>query len=154
VIRPAAIATPRLALVPAPSEIVRAVLAGDLSTLAHADGWPHADTLDAMRVAPAIWLVALDSVVIGECGTVGQIDDAGDVEIGYGLAAEHRGLGYGTELVHALSQWLLRQQRVARVLAAAEAGNAPSRRALERAGFVLERSEGDRVWYALAGDSA
>ena len=150
-IRPEAIATPRLALVPASIEIARAVLAGDLSAVAHAAGWPHADTLDAMRIAPAIWFVALGGVVIGECGTVGQIDNAGGVEIGYGLAAEHRGAGYGTELVQALSRWLLRQQGIARVLAAAEAGNMPSRRALERAGFVRERSEGGRVWYALAG---
>jgi RimJ/RimL family protein N-acetyltransferase len=147
VIEPEAIAAPRLALVPAP----RAVVEGDISAVAHAEGWPHADSLDALRLSPAIWLVALNGVVIGECGTAGPLDREGTVEIGYGLAAEYRGLGYGTELVRALSQWLLAHPDVRRVVAAVEPANTPSRRALERAGFALARTENGRVWYALPG---
>ncbi len=143
---PAAIETPRLELVPAP----HAVITGDLSALAHAEGWPHDDTFDALRLSPAVWLVSLDGLVIGECGTAGEIGETGDVEIGYGLAAEYRGLGYGAELVASLSQWLLRAEGVARVVAAVEVRNVPSRRCLERAGFVVERADGGRVWYALA----
>jgi RimJ/RimL family protein N-acetyltransferase len=156
VIRPESIATPRLTLVPLQLEIARAVLAGDLSAVVHAEGWPHDDTLDALAMVAGVdrwaaWLVVLDDVVIGECGTVGHIDEAADVEIGYGLAAEHRGRGYGTELVRALSQWLLRRPGVGRVVARGVlADNVPSRRALERAGFALERAEGGLVWYALA----
>jgi RimJ/RimL family protein N-acetyltransferase len=145
VIEPQPIATPRLELVPAP----RAVIDGDLSTISHVDGWPHADTRDALRLSPAVWLVELAGVVIGECGTAGALDDAGEVEIGYGLAAEKRGLGYGTELVQALSQWLLARPRVSRIVAVVEIGNVPSRRALERAGFALERTAGGRLRYAL-----
>jgi RimJ/RimL family protein N-acetyltransferase len=152
------IETRRLVLVPMPTEAARAVQSGDLSAFERADGWPHADTLDAVRMALKkdaawpVWLVTLDGRVIGDCGTVGQVDEAGDIDIGYGLAAEHRGAGYGTELVEALSQWLLRRPGVRRVVArGVAADNTPSRRALERAGFRLERSDGDLVWYALAG---
>jgi RimJ/RimL family protein N-acetyltransferase len=100
-----------------------------------------------------VWLVTLDGLVIGDCGTVEQVDQAGDIEIGFGWAAEHRGVGYGTELVQALSQWLLRQAGTRRVVAREVlADNTPSRRALERAGFSLERSDGGLVWYALARD--
>jgi RimJ/RimL family protein N-acetyltransferase len=150
------IETRRLELVPLSIETARAILAGDLCVVESAEGWPHADTLDALRMAVKadtswpVWLVTLGGLVIGDCGTVGPVDQAGDIEIGFGLAAEHRGVGYGTELVQALSQWLLRQAGIRRVVAREVlADNTPSRRALERAGFGLERSEGGLVWYAL-----
>jgi ribosomal-protein-alanine N-acetyltransferase len=156
VLQPATIATERLVLEPLAEEVARAVLGGDFSVVTKADGWPHDDTLDAMRIATApdggslVWLVMLGNVVIGDCGTLGGLDDRGAIEIGYGLAAEHRGRGYGNELVNALSGWLLAQPEVERVVARGVlAGNVASRRALENAGFVLEREEDGLTWYAL-----
>ena len=74
----------------------------------------------------------------------------GAIEIGYGLAAEHRGRGYGNELVAALSGWLLAQPEVEQVVAREVlADNVASRRALENAGFGLEREEGGLTWYVL-----
>jgi RimJ/RimL family protein N-acetyltransferase len=155
-LRPTRIATKRLVLAPLDEEVAEAVLAGDFSVVTRTDGWPHDDTLDAMRMATApgggslVWLVMLGDVVIGECGTVGGLDASGAIEIGYGLAAEHRGRGYGNELVGALSGWLLAQPEVEQVVARKVlADNVASRRALENAGFVLEREEDDLTWYAL-----
>ena len=147
--------TVRLQLVPLTVGTGRAVLAGDFSCLETAEGWPHEDTLDAIRMAVGpgprslVWLVTLEGVVIGDCGTVGPLRAGGEIEIGYGLAAEHRGCGYGTEAVVALSGWLGTRPDVSRIVAEVQARNTPSRRVLERAGFELERSEDDRVWYAL-----
>ncbi len=96
-----------------------------------------------------IWFVTLQEVVIGECGTLGLTDEAGDIELGYGLAAEHRGVGYGNEVARALSEWLISQPGVRRVVARGVlADNTPSRRALENAGFVLEKEESGLTWYA------
>lgn len=96
------------------------------------------------------WLVTLGGVVIGECGTVGGLDETGAIEIGYGLAEEHRGRGYGNELVAALSAWLLAHPHVDEVVAREVlADNVASRRALENAGFALERENGGLTWYAL-----
>ncbi|HEY3183634.1 MAG TPA: GNAT family N-acetyltransferase [Gaiellaceae bacterium] len=156
VLRPTTIATKRLVLAPLDETVARAVLVGDLSVVTRAEGWPHDDTLDAIRMATTpgsgslVWLVMLRDVVIGECGTVGGLDDAGRIEIGYGLAAEHRGRGYGNEVVGALSGWLLAQPRVEQVVAReVRADNVASRRALENAGFLLEREEHGLTWYAL-----
>jgi RimJ/RimL family protein N-acetyltransferase len=150
------ISTERLVLAPLDDTVARGILAGDLSSLETADGWPHDDTLDAIRMATAagtrtlVWLVRLGRLVIGECGTVGGVGDSGEVEIGYGLAAEHRGRGYGNEVVEAVSRWLMAQPGVERVVAREVlAGNVASRRALENAGFALEREAGGLTWYAL-----
>ena len=140
--------TPRLRLIPISDAEAEAILRGDLSAVNAGEGWPHEDTLDGLRLAPG-WFVSLDGVVIGDCGTHGPADEHGDVEIGYGLAEPYRGRGYGGELVLALSQWLLGRPDVRRVVTRVLVGNVPSRRVLERAGFVLEGDDGETVSYAL-----
>jgi len=153
----ARLATERLVLEPVAPEVAEAVVAGDLSGLRVGEGWPHADTVDGLGMAvrhghAAGWFVTLGGEIIGDCGTHGPPDEGGDVEIGYGLAAPYRGRGYGNELVVAASRWLLGRPGVRRVVAREVlAGNVPSRRALVRAGFALEREERGLVWYALEG---
>jgi RimJ/RimL family protein N-acetyltransferase len=89
-------------------------------------------------------------MVVGDAGTHGPPDENGDVEIGYGLAESARGRGLSSEFVPALAQHLLARPGVKRVVARGVlADNAPSRRALERAGFEVEREEDGLVWYAL-----
>jgi hypothetical protein len=93
-LQPTTIATRRLVLHPLDDGLARAVLAHDFSSIAKADGWPHEGTLGALRMATTpdagwlVWVVMLGDVVIGECGTVGGLDDEGEIELGYGLAAE------------------------------------------------------------------
>ena len=113
-----------------------------------ADGYPHADTFDALRMFvengttddDGGWFVTLaDGRVIGDCGTLGWTDQQGRVEIGYGLAAPYRGRGYGTEAVRVLADWVAAQPGVTAVTASVEVGNIASRRLLERLGFVPRR---------------
>jgi RimJ/RimL family protein N-acetyltransferase len=150
------IRTPRLVLEPLAPEVARAIVAGDLSGVRPAAGWPHDATLDGIRLGlehgvSTTWLVLRDGVVIGDCGLHGPPDEEGEVEIGYGLAEPFRGRGYGTELARALSDWVLAQPGVRRVVARnVLAGNAASRVVLERAGFVLESASGTTVSYVRA----
>jgi RimJ/RimL family protein N-acetyltransferase len=140
------LATERLVLLPQTLDSARALLAGDDAGLALADGYPHADTFDALRMfvehgtsdADGGWFVTLsDGRVIGDCGTLGWTDQDGRVEIGYGLAAPYRGKGYGTEAVRVLADWVAAQPGVTAVTAEVEVGNIASRRLLERLGFTL-----------------
>jgi RimJ/RimL family protein N-acetyltransferase len=86
-------------------------------------------------------------VVIGDLGTHGPVDEAGRVEIGYGLAAPSRGQGYGSEAVLAVTDWLLRQPEVRQVQAHTLTDNMPSRRVLEKAGFrYLGLDEGEALY--------
>jgi ribosomal-protein-alanine N-acetyltransferase len=150
------IVTSRLVLEPLPRETARAIVAGTPDGLRRGAGWPHADTLDGIGMAAEhgseAWLILEDGVVIGDAGTFGPPDAHGDVEIGYGLAEPSRGHGLASEFVPALAQHVLARDGVRRVVARGVlVDNTPSRRALERAGFQLEREEGGLVWYALSG---
>jgi RimJ/RimL family protein N-acetyltransferase len=156
-LRLAPLQTARLRLEPLTVETARAILAGDLSGLAAAglnaaDGWPHDDTADGLAMAVKAghspgWLITAGGAVIGDCGTHGPVDDAGRVEIGYGLAAPSRGRGYGSEAVLAVTEWLLSQPGVRQVRAHTLTSNAPSRRVLEKAGFrYLGLDEGEALY--------
>lgn len=143
-------------LVPLAPELARAVVAGDLSGVDAAPGWPHADTLDALRPLAesggyGTFLVVETRTgrVIGDCGWYGPPREDGEVEIGYGLAAPSRGRGSGTQAVGLLVRWVREQPGVRRVVAEVEATNVPSRRVLERSGFVPDTSDGAMVRYVL-----
>ena len=153
----------RVTLLPVPHEISVAVVTGRglgdaLATtgLTAAPGWPHADTVDALRPlaehggpgpAHGTFLVVVDGELIGECGWFGAPDDNGVVEIGYGLAGPARGRGLGTEAVGVLTTWVEQQPGVRRISADALVGNAPSRRVLERLGFRPEAEHPPYVTY-------
>jgi len=132
--------------------------AGDLTSVAAGDGWPHQDTADALRLAARgaglCWLVIMDGQVIGDCGTHGPVGRAESVEIGYGLAAPYRGRGYGHQVVSALVGWLVSQAEVAEVIAHTDLGNIPSRRVLERAGFRLTGEQDGEYRYLLRSRNA
>jgi len=144
-------------LEPLSQETARAILEGTPDGLRRGRGWPHADTLDALGLVAEhgseAWLILEDGVVVGDAGTHGPPDENREVEIGYGLAEQARGRGLASEFVPALAQALLARPEVGRVVARAVlAANLPSRRALERAGFRLEREQGGLTWYALGGE--
>ncbi len=144
------LAGPRVALLPVPFAVAVAVAAHEPVDVAltavglrAGDGWPHADTADALRPlaehgAPGdggTWLVVVDREVVGDCGWFGPPDDAGVVEVGYGLAPAARGLGLGTEAVAVLTAWVEQQPGVLLVTAEVLPGNEPSLRLLARLGF-------------------
>ena len=147
---------PRVALVPVPHSVAAAVVHGEavdealqVLGLRAGDGWPHADTADALRPLAEHgaegddggWLVAVDGEVVGDCGWRGGADVHGDVLLGYGLAAPARRQGIGTEAVAVLCAWADAQPGVRRLVAEVHADNEPSRRLLRRLGFTEEPDE-------------
>jgi RimJ/RimL family protein N-acetyltransferase len=153
--------TERLVVRPQSLHAVQALLDGADPGLPLAPGYPHADTLHALRMsvthtgcdADLGWFITLaaDGRVIGDCGTKGWVDADGRVEIGYGLSAAYRQRGYGTEAVTALVGWLRARPDVRVVTAEVEVGNVASRRLLARLGFVLESESGTSWWFTLSG---
>jgi RimJ/RimL family protein N-acetyltransferase len=79
---------------------------------------------------------AAEATVIGDIG-FHTAPLVGSVEIGYGIVPIHRGHGYVTEAVNALTAWALAQPGVSVVRAETEPDNVASQNVLVRAGFVL-----------------
>jgi RimJ/RimL family protein N-acetyltransferase len=69
------------------------------------------------------------------------------VEIGYGLAGPYQGLGFASEVVMAISDWLLTQPVVSTVRARTLPSYAASRRVLEEAGFTIVSTTEDESIY-------
>ncbi len=85
----------------------------------------------------------MDGIVVGELGTKAPPDEAGVVEIGYGLAAPSRGRGLGTRAVRLLVAMLLARPDVTAVAAEVAIDNLASKRLLERLGFrLIARGDG------------
>lgn len=93
---------------------------------------------------------AEDAAALGGIGFHG-LPEEGVVEIGYDLTASARGRGWATDAVRLLSAWALRQPEAERVAATTEAGNLPSRRVLERAGFCRVEDRGTLLAFELSG---
>lgn len=145
------ITTARLILRPIPLRAA-AALPADRATAAETIGaelspeWPLPDLLDllALHASAGSWqrrhgihaiVEQATNTVVGDIGFHGPPDATGTVEIGYSVVPGRRRRGYATEAATALTAWALRQPRIHHVVARCEAGNEPSIRTLERAGF-------------------
>lgn len=73
--------------------------------------------------------------VIGDIGFHGPPDEAGTVEIGYGIVEQYRGRGLAGESAVAICGLVWSRPEVARIIARTEQGNAASAGVLRHAGF-------------------
>jgi [ribosomal protein S5]-alanine N-acetyltransferase len=153
--------TPRLALIPATIETLRAELEGRVA-FARAvgatvtDEWPpelYDDSairwsLAALERDPefADWGLCYITIpaedgsgptVIGTGGSKGPPDVSGIVEIGYAILPSHRRRGYAREAVDGLLAWAFADPRVTSVIAHTLTDLAPSIAVLRSAGFVF-----------------
>jgi ribosomal-protein-alanine N-acetyltransferase len=100
-----------------------------------------------------LWTIILksDNRIIGDLCFVGDPDEFGRVEIGYGTYEDFRGQGYMTEAVGALVQWALVQPGVKSVVASTEKDNTPSFRVLEKNEFHRYEETDTLFYWSRAG---
>ncbi len=72
--------------------------------------------------------------------------DGRAAEVGYSLAKQHWGNGFGSEALHRLLEWLFEVQKVTRVHASLHPDNIRSAMLLERCGFVFEGHTKNSFW--------
>lgn len=99
------------------------------------------------------WLMVADGEVVGMCSYKWPPTEAGDVEIGYGVAPERRRSGYARQAAALLLEAARQDPRVRAVTAETALANLPSQRVLEANGFVqtgrgMDDEEGETiVWW-------
>ena len=77
-----------------------------------------------------------DQRMIGDLCFVGEPNDVGEVEIGYGTYPGFQGRGYMTEIVSGMLEWARTQPGVKAIIASTEKTNAASYKVLLKNGFV------------------
>jgi RimJ/RimL family protein N-acetyltransferase len=86
-------------------------------------------------MSPAGWLVVEAGEVVGLL-TITKVPAPGDIEIGYGFAAERWGRGLASRAVGELLAWARERADLRRVLAETSVENLASQRVLEVNGFA------------------
>lgn len=95
------------------------------------------------------WLcLMVRDVVSGQpLGVTGYVHREPDVaEVGFLFAPQAQGKGYGLESLRAVCEFAWQEGGIRRLTASVTAGNVPSRRVLEKCGFVLEGELRDSYW--------
>lgn len=89
------------------------------------------------------WQIILkeNNMSIGSACFMGEPDDSGAVEIGYGINEKHRGNGYMIEAVKIICKWALKEQGISRIIALTEKDNFASQRVLQKCGFVKYKED-------------
>ena len=88
---------------------------------------------------PRFFAIEVDKQLVGSIGIVTKTDIyRKNFEIGYFLAEEHWGKGIATRAIKAATSYAFKNFDIVRVYAEPFSDNTGSRKALEKAGFILE----------------
>ncbi len=88
--------------------------------------------------------------MVGDLCFVGEPNEAGEVEIGYGTYPEFQGQGYMTEMVNGMVAWAKTQPGVRAIIASTDATNVASYRVLEKNHFVKTGEDSGMLKWRLA----
>ncbi len=143
------IRTARLKLVPITETLYRE-LYGNYEMGAHIP--LHLDELknDPQLLGWGAW-IAFDetNAPIGDMGFKGRPDQAGKVEIGYGVKPSEEGFGYATEAVRGLAEHAFSFPEVREVTAECYMENQGSIRVLEKNGFEQTAQADNLIFWRL-----
>ncbi|MCF1749840.1 GNAT family N-acetyltransferase [Mariniradius sediminis] len=96
-----------------------------------------------------------ENKMIGDLCIVGEPNEAGEIEIGYGTYDEFQGMGYMTEMVGGIVNWAKTQPMVKSIVASTDKPNLASHKVLQKNGFIkVEESAIAITWrLTLSGES-
>lgn len=124
-----------------------------------AEGQALVETMQSLRPGlPGQWYqFALEDVVSGDL--VGDLaahvnpDEHRELEVGFTLAPEQQGKGYGTEALHGLLRYAFESLAMHRVVAVTDALNTPAAALLTRVGMRKEAHFRENVFFKGAWGS-
>ena len=77
-----------------------------------------------------------ENKMVGDLCIVGEPNDIGEIEIGYGTYDEFQNKGYMTEIVSGIIEWAKTQPKVKSVIASTDKTNTASFKVLEKNNFI------------------
>ncbi len=148
------IITNRLLLIPFTTELIDAAIANDKIEMQNlgllpTNEWPESDLIEALPFFRDLinangingfnsWLISEPTgrEIIGSAGFIGNPDDNGNVEIGFGIVPSKRRNGYCSEAVSELIHWAFENDSVKAIIAHCNFDNEISEKVLIKCGFV------------------
>jgi RimJ/RimL family protein N-acetyltransferase len=107
--------------------------------------YSHKDAIDWLNLIlpenfpPRFFAITVDNKIVGSIGLVSKTDIyRKNIEIGFFLSEEYWGKGIATRAIRALTDYGFRDFDIVRIYAEVFSDNTGSRRALEKAGYILE----------------
>jgi len=99
---------------------------------------PNVSNKDRDYLYHTLWIIVSKEFnrIVGDICFVGEPDQEGEIEIGYGIYPEFRARGYMTEAVAGIIEWAKRQEKVKSIFAATAKENIASYSILEKNNFV------------------
>ncbi len=99
---------------------------------------PNVADLNKNYLFSTLWTIILkgENRMVGDLCFVGEPNDEGEVEIGYGTYEEFRKRGFMTEAVGAMVKWAEKQPNIRSIIASTEKSNIDSFSILERNNFI------------------
>lgn len=130
------------------------------------DDWPEPDLLDALPFFRDLltengengfnsWLITdiHTSEILGSAGFIGEPDNNGTVEIGFGILPSYRRKGYCVQSVAELIKWAFNQNDVRKIIAKCETTNSASIAVLSKLGFTQSGREDELLVWELCFDT-
>jgi ribosomal-protein-alanine N-acetyltransferase len=101
-----------------------------------------------------LWTIILkeENYMVGDICFVGEPDENGEIEIGYGTYPDFRGKGYMTEAVACMIAWAKRQDNVKSIFAQTAKDNPASWHILLKNHFVQVAEDGNLLSWRLSFD--
>jgi [ribosomal protein S5]-alanine N-acetyltransferase len=142
--RPHILKTSRLTLVPLTTDDAAALFEAskDPASIEDFQTTPRKPEDVQLWVQPLIegavpsWTIRVNSRVIGMIQA--EIRKGAIADLGFFIEAPSQGMGYATEAIRSVVNWLLNYTKVHRVTAEITATNMQARRVVEKLGFTLE----------------
>jgi RimJ/RimL family protein N-acetyltransferase len=126
-------------------EVARWTGVPDDRDLVAAERWIAGDAWRRQHGLSLDLVLDVDDEVVGEVGLTAFDAAAGEAEVGWWLAAAHRGRGYASRAVRLLAEWATDELSVGHLVARCHRGNPASAAVARRAGFVGPEPAEDQI---------
>lgn len=162
------IETERLLLIPFTKQLCHLINDKDFIALQNkgmnaGEGYPDQETLDTIpKIVANIelsngptgfesWVIITkkDMKIIGDVGFKGIPNQAGEIDLGYGIIASERKKGYAFEAAKALCDWAISFPDVIRITAKCLIDNEGSFKTLEKLNFKKSATDEKMFYYCL-----